>query len=138
MSTQLEEAKAKRANAEKARIETHNKAFEAAYLKKLETADDAEAFVEIDIPRVGKCLFRFPEQAKHALFRRHANKPNTPLELGPCVTYSAGCALFPEPVKFRELCEKYNPQGFETAALKIFLAMKGKDEEEGESSATDA
>jgi hypothetical protein len=137
MSKQLEEAKAKRANAEKARIDTHNEAFEAAYLKKLESADDAEAFVEAEIPRVGKCLFKFPDGPQHALFKRHANAPGKPIEMGPCKTYASQCAVFPEPVKFKELCEKYNVQGFETAALKIFAAMRPKDETEGESSATD-
>ena len=60
IAKQLEEAKAKRAGAEKTRVETHNAAFVAAYLKKLEGADDSDAFVEVDIPRVGKCLSSFP------------------------------------------------------------------------------
>ena len=138
ITKQLEEAKAKRANAEKTRTEAHNAAFAAAYLKKLESADEAEAFVEVDIPRVGKCLFKFPDGPRHAEFKRHANLPGKPLEMGPCKTYAVHCAVFPEPVKFKELCEKYNVQGFETAALSIFKAMRPKDEAEGESSATDA
>lgn len=138
ITKQLEEAKAKRAGVEKARIAAHNEAFAAAYLKKLESAEDADAFVEVDIPRVGKCLFKFPEQAQHALFKRHLNVPNKPVEMGPCKTYAVHCVVFPEPVKFKELCEKYNVQGFETAALKVAMAMQPKDNAEGESSATDA
>lgn len=134
----LEEAKAKRANAEKERIAKHNEAFAAAYLKELEKSDDSTAFVEVEIPRVGKCLFEFPEKNQHALFKRHANAPGKPLEMGPCVTYSVHCALFPPAAQFKELCEKYNVQGFETAALKVFGAMRPKDDEEGESSATGA
>lgn len=138
IAKQLEEAKAKRAGAEKTRVETHNAAFVAAYLKKLEGADDSDAFVEVEIPRVGKCLFKFPDAAQHALFKRHLNVPNKPVEMGPCKTYSVHCAVFPEPAKFKELCEKYNVQGFETAALKVARAMQPKDAAEGESSATDA
>ena len=138
IAKQLEEAKAKRAGAEKTRIEAHNTAFAAAYLKKLEGADESDAFVEVDIPRVGKCLFRFPDAAQHALFKRHLNVPNKPVEMGPCKTYAVHCAVCPEPVKFKELCEKYNVQGFETAALKVARAMQPTDEVEGESSATDA
>lgn len=135
---QLEEAKAKRAGAEKARIDAHNEAFAAAYLKKLEGTEEAEAFVEAEIPRVGKCLFKFPDQPQHALFKRHLNIPNKPVEMGPCKTYAVHCAVFPEPAKFKELCEKYNVQGFETAALKVARAMLPRDDAEGESSATDA
>ena len=138
ITEQLEEAKAKRAGAEKARIAAHNEAFAAAYLKKLESAEDADAFTEVDIPRVGKCLFKFPDGPRHAEFKRHANIPNKPLEMGPCKTYSVHCAVFPEPAKFKEACEKYNVQGFETAALKINAAMRPRDDAEGESSATDA
>lgn len=138
MDELIAEAKAKRAYSEKARIDEHNAAFGATYLKKLESADDSEAFVEVDIPRVGKCLFRFPERNQHALFKRHLNIPNKPVEMGPCVTYAVHCAVFPEAAKFKELCEKYNVQGFETAALKVARAMQPKDEVEGESSATGA
>lgn len=138
MDELLAEAKAKRAGAEKARIDAHNEAFAAAYLKLLEHCDESAAFVEVDIPRVGKCLFKFPEQAQHALFKRHLNVPNKPVEMGPCKTYAVHCVVFPEPVKFKELCEKYNVQGFETASLKVAMAMQPKDDAEGESSATDA
>ena len=134
---QLEEAKAKRGNAEKTRIEAHNAAFATAYLKLLETSDESVSFVEVNIPKVGKCLFKYPEQARHAEFKRHANAPGKPLEMGPCKTYASNCAVFPAPVVFKELCEKYNVQGFETAALAINIAMRPKDEAEGESSATD-
>jgi hypothetical protein len=138
INKQLEEAKTKRANADKERIAKHNEAFAAAYLKELEKGDDSTAFVEVDIPKIGKCLLKFPEKEKHALFKRHANAPGKPLEMGPCVTYSIHCAVFPPPAQFKELCEKYNVQGFETAALSVFKAMRPKDEEEGESSATEA
>jgi hypothetical protein len=46
--------------------------------------------------------------------------------------------VWPSALEFKALCEKYNPQGFETAALKVAKAMLPKDETEGESSATDA
>ena len=138
MDELLAEAKAKRADAEKTRIEAHNVAFAAAYLKKLEGADESDAFVEVEIPRVGKCLFRFPDQPQHAQFKRHLNDPNKPIEMGPCKTYAVHCAIFPEPVKFKELCEKYNVQGFETSAVAVAKAMMPKDKAEGESSATDA
>lgn len=135
---QLAEAKAKRADVEKARVDAHNEAFSAAYLKLLEHCDESTAFVDVNIPRVGKCLFKFPDQAQHALFKRHLNIPNKPVEMGPCKTYAVHCAVFPEPAKFKELCEKYNVQGFETAALKVARAMQPKDDAEGESSATEA
>lgn len=128
----------RRANAEQNRINAHNESFTAAYLKAIETHDESIAFVVVDIPRVGKTLHKFPAGPQHAEFKRHANKPNTPLEMGPCKTYSCHTAVFPEPVRFKELCEKYNVQGFETAALAVFKAMRPKDTEEGESSATDA
>ena len=94
IAKQLEEAKAKRAGAEKTRVETHNAAFVAAYLKKLEGADDSDAFVEVD-PARREMPFKFPDAAQHALFKRHLNVPNKPVEMGPCKTYSVHCAVFP-------------------------------------------
>ncbi len=134
----LEEAKTKRANVEKARIDAHNAAFDAAYTKALETSDESISFVEVNIPKVGKTLHKFADQAKHAEFKRHANTPGKPIEMGPCKTYSCHTAVFPPPVQFKELCEKYNVQGFETAASAVLIAMTPKDAAEGESSATDA
>ncbi len=135
---QLEEAKAKRANAEKERIEKHNAAFAEAYLKALNSSDDETSFVEVDIPKIGKCLFKFGKGPQHTEFKRHANMPGKPLEIGPCKTYSVHNAIFPAPAQFKELGEKYNAQAFEIAALKIHKAMQPKDESEGESSATEA
>jgi hypothetical protein len=134
----LDLAKSKRANAEKERIEKHNEAFAVAYLKALETSAEETSFVEVEIPKVGKCLFKFPDKARHAEFKRHANAPGKALEMGPCVTYSTNCCVFPGPVPFKDICDKYNVQGFEIAALKIFHEMAPKDKAEGESSATEA
>ncbi len=138
INKQLEEALAKRTNADKERIAKHNEAFAVAYLKELEKGDDSTSFVVVDIPRIGKCLHKFGDQAKHAEFKRHANMPNKPLEMGPCKTYSCHTAVFPPPLDFKALCEKYNVQGFETAALAVLVAMRPKDQEEGESSAAEA
>jgi hypothetical protein len=134
----IEEAKAKRANASHERIAKHNEAFDAAYLKALESASDEVVFIVVDIPNVGKTLHKFGEGAKHAEFKRHLNIPNKPVEMGPCKTYACHTVVFPDPFEFKKLCEKYNPQGFETAALKVARAMQPKDDAEGESSATDA
>lgn len=135
---QIEEAKAKRAAAAKARIDAHNEAVATAYKKLLDSADESTVFVEVNIPNVGMTVHKFGEGAKHAEFKRHLNAPNKPVEMGPCKTYSCHTVVIPEPLKFKELCEKYNPQGFETSALKVAKAMQPKDEAEGESSATDA
>jgi hypothetical protein len=134
----LAEAVAKRANAEKTRIAAHNEAFATAYLKAIETSDESVSFVVVEIPKVGKTLHRFGDGPKHAEFKRHANAPNKPLEMGPCKTYSCHTAVWPEPLKFKELCEKYNVQGFETSAMAVLMAMRPKDAAEGESSATEA
>lgn len=137
-SKEIAEAKAKRAAATKARIDAHNEAFSAAYKKLLDSADESIVFIEVNIPNVGMTVHKFGVGANHAEFKRHANAPNKPLEMGPCKTYSCHTAVWPEPVKFKELCEKYNVQGFETAAMAVLIAMRPKDAAEGESSATEA
>lgn len=138
ISKRIKETKAKREAATKARIDAHNEMVAVAYDKLLNSAEEGVVFVEVDIPNVGMTVHKFGEGAKHAEFKRHLNVPGKPIEMGPCKTYSCHTVVIPEPLKFKELCEKYNPQGFETSALKVAKAMQPKDEAEGESSATDA
>lgn len=137
LKKQIKEAETKRAVATAERIAKHNEALQAAYLKLLETADESTVFVVVDIPNVGNTVHKYGEGAKHAEFKRHLNAPNKAVEMGPCKTYSCHTVVFPPPLQFKELCEKYNPQGFETAALKVVKAMQPKDDAEGESSATE-
>jgi hypothetical protein len=127
----LKEAKEKKAAHDAERIEKHNAAFVEAYLKALDNADDGASFVEVNIPKVGKCLFKFPSRPDHAAFKREVNVREKPLELSTCTTYSTKCVVFPPPIQFKEMCDKYNVQGFEIAALRIHREMQEKDEEEG-------
>jgi hypothetical protein len=127
----LEEAKAKRANAETERIAQHNAAFDAFYLNALASDDGSTSYVVKSIPKIGKCLATFAAKPDHALFKRAVNVRDKPLEMSTCVTYSTKCVIFPAPKKFAELCDKYNVQGYEIMALGIHAAMQSEDEDEG-------
>lgn len=109
------------------RIEAHNLAFLEAYEKALD-GEFANRLVIVDIPKVGKCLYRFAGRTDHAAFTREIHEK---IELAPCVTYTSKCVLYPLPVAHRELLDKENPEGFVKAALAIKTAMKGEDTAEG-------
>lgn len=109
-----------------AAIEKHNEGFYLAYEKALD--EHGDRLVVVDVEKVGKCLFKFGGRADHAAFVGAIHKS---MDMGPCVTYSCKCVLYPEPLKFRELLDKVNPEGFVKAALRIKIAMQGEDDEEG-------
>ena len=111
--------------AEAARL--HEEAFWMAYLKALDTYDEAE-LVSVEVPRVGKVLLRFASRPDHAQFTKAINEK---VEVSPCLTFSSKCAVWPPPVEFKELLETKNPEGFITCAMAVKTAMTGKVLEEG-------
>lgn len=112
--------------AEDAEIEAHNKGFYEAYDKAID--EHGSRLVEVDVPYVGKCLYRFPGKVDHAAFTRAIHDK---IDLAPCVTYANKCVVYPDERTHHKLLGEKNPEGYVKAALKIKTAMRGEDEEEG-------
>lgn len=105
----------------------HLERFYEAKEKAIETYG-ADRLVEVDVPVVGMCLFRFAHTADHAAFTREIHKG---FELGPCRTYVTKCVIFPEPQTFASVVAEKNPEGFSKCAVAIKIAMRGTEEEQG-------
>lgn len=105
----------------------HLERFYEAKEKAIDTYGEGR-LVEVHVPSVGMCLFRFAHTADQAAFTREIHKA---VELGPCRTYATKCVIFPDPQTFSSSVADKNPEGFVKCALAIKTAMRGTEEEEG-------
>lgn len=126
LEKRIAEKRAAKATEATEALDKHNLGYLEALDKALD--DHGERLVVVDIPHIGKCLFRYPGITDHTAFTREIHKD---LELSPCKTYTSKCVIFPAPLAWKDLCDKINPEGYVKAALRIKIAMKGDEDAAG-------